>query len=128
MTGAMKKTTLIYDAGCPVCSKTVKWIEENEVKDSFEMLPCGSETLDAIFPDIERAACARAIHLVLPDGAVLSGEKALPEIFKRLRRYRLIAVLFRLPGATLVSRIFYRWFADRRYRIADFFHISALKK
>ncbi len=123
----MKKTTLIYDSTCPVCSKTVQWIAENEVKDSFEMLPCGSETLDARFPDIERAACARAMHLVLPDGAILSGEKALPEIFKRLRRYRLVAVLFRLPGAAFVSRIFYRWFADRRYRIADFFHISSKK-
>jgi predicted DCC family thiol-disulfide oxidoreductase YuxK len=124
----MNKTALIYDASCPVCSKTVQWIAENEVKDSFEMLPCGSETLDARFPDIDRAACARAMHLVLPDGSVLRGGNALPEIFKRLRRYKLIAVLFGLPGATLVSRILYRWFAERRYRIADFFHISASKK
>ena len=123
----MNKTALIYDASCPVCSKTVQWIAENEVKDSFEMLPCESDSLNVRFPAVDRAACRQAIHLVIPDGAVLSGEKALPEIFKRLRRYELIAVLFRLPGAALVSRIFYRWFADRRYRIAEFFHISSKK-
>jgi predicted DCC family thiol-disulfide oxidoreductase YuxK len=126
--GTMKKTTLIYDSACPVCSRTVQWIGENEVENSFEMLPCRSEALDVRFPGMDRAACARAMQLVLPDGAVLSGEKALPEIFKRLRRYKSIAILFRLPGAAMLSRILYRWFADRRYRIADFFHISLPKK
>jgi predicted DCC family thiol-disulfide oxidoreductase YuxK len=124
MRETMKKTVLIYDASCPVCSKTVKWIEGNEVKNSFEMLPCGSKILDARFPNVDRAACEQAIHLVLPDGAVLSGEKALPEIFKRLRRYRSAAILFKLPGAAIVSRILYRWFADRRYGISKFIHIS----
>ncbi len=60
----------------------------------------------------------KAMHLVLPDGKVLVGEQTLPEIFTRLRRYRFAAVLFKLPGATRLSRIAYRWFADRRYRIA----------
>lgn len=124
----MKKTALIYDASCPVCSKTVKWIKRNEEQDSFVMVPCGSDSLDVRFPAVDRAACARAMHLVLPDGAVLRGEKALPEIFKRLRRYKLLAIIFRLPGASLVSRILYRWFADSRYRIADFFHISQPKQ
>jgi predicted DCC family thiol-disulfide oxidoreductase YuxK len=70
----------------------------------------------------------KAMHLVLPDGTVLSGEKALPEIFKRLRRYRPAAVFFKLPGANILSRVFYRWFADRRYRIVRFFHLSVSKK
>ena len=124
MAGTMKKTTLIYDASCPVCSKTVHWIEKNEVKDSFLMLPCGSDSLNMQFPAVDRAACSQAIHLVLPDGTIVRGEKALPEIFKRLRRYRLMAILFRLPGAAIVSRILYRWFADRRYRVSKFFHMS----
>jgi len=123
-----KKTALIYDCACPVCSKAVHWIKENEEENSFEMLPCQSEALDRRFPLVEREACMRAMHLVLPDGTVLSGEKTLPEIFKRLRRYRMLAVLFKLPGLERLSRAFYRWFADARYRIADFFHITMPKK
>jgi predicted DCC family thiol-disulfide oxidoreductase YuxK len=60
----------------------------------------------------------QAMQLVLPDNTVLSGEKALPEILKRLRRYGPVATLFKLPGSEILSRVFYRWFADRRYHIA----------
>ncbi len=122
------KTALIYDAACPICSTIVKWIEKREEKDSFEMVACQSETLDARFPSVDRAACMQAMHLVLPDGTILRGEKALPEIFKRLKRYQPLAVLFRLPGAELLGRIFYRWFAARRYAIAGLFHSLFPKK
>jgi predicted DCC family thiol-disulfide oxidoreductase YuxK len=126
--GTMQKTTLIYDAGCPVCVKSVRWIERSDVHHSFEMVPCGSDAVETRFPGVERAACERAIQLVLPDGAVVSGEKAFPEIFKRLRGYRFLAGLLRVPGAKRVSRTLYRWFADRRYKISAFLHISLPKK
>ncbi len=113
-----KGATLIFDGSCPICASTVKWIGENEREGAFEMMPCQSDAMTSRFPEIERAACMQAMQLVLPDGKVLSGEKALPEIFTRLKRYRFAAVLFKLPGAATLSRMVYRWFADRRYRIA----------
>lgn len=112
-----KRATLIYDGTCPICSGTVKWIREHEQEGAFEMLPCQSERRGAEFPDVESAECMRAMHLVLPDGKVFAGEKALPEIFLRLRRYRFAAAFFKVPGAATLSRIAYRWFADRRYTI-----------
>ncbi len=113
-----KKAVLIYDGNCPVCGKTVAWIKDNAKRGSFEMLPCQSETMKQRFPSIERAVCMQAMQLVLPDGTVLSAEKALPAILKRLRRYGPAAALFKLPGSEILSRAFYRWFADRRYHIA----------
>jgi predicted DCC family thiol-disulfide oxidoreductase YuxK len=112
------KAAIIFDKNCPICSSTVKWIGENETRGSFEMVPCQSEAITSRFPEIVQAECMNAMHLVLPDGTVIVGDKALPEIIRRLRRYRLAAVLFKLPGASALSRIAYRWFADRRYRIA----------
>jgi predicted DCC family thiol-disulfide oxidoreductase YuxK len=123
-----RKAALIYDSSCPICSSTVAWIEKNEIEGSFELLPCQSEALNERFPAVERDACMRAMHLVLPDGTVLAGEKALPEIFKRLRLYWPASVLFKLPGAEMLGHIFYRWFADRRYDIARLFHISSPRK
>ncbi len=113
-----QNAVLIYDGNCPVCGKTVAWIKGNEKKGAFEMLPCQAASMKRRFPSIERAVCMRAMQLVLPDGAVLSGEKALPEILKRLRRYSSVAAIFKLPGSEIISRAFYRWFADRRYHIA----------
>lgn len=120
MDKAKGEATLVFDGSCPICAGTVKWIEANEFEGSFEMLPCQSASVSERFPSVERAECMRAMHLVLPDGTVLAGEKALPEIFSRLKAYRVFAPLFRMPGAGVLSRIAYRWFAERRYRIAAF--------
>ena len=110
---------LVYDADCPVCRAAADWVRRNAaVPDTFELLPCRSEESRSRFPSIAEAACLQAMHLVLPDGTILAGEKALPEIVRRTRRYRRAAVLFRFPGAGIVSRFLYRAFADRRHRIA----------
>lgn len=121
---AIKRATVIYDGACPICSKTVAWMEEHEQPGSFEMLPCQSESLGNRFPSVDRAACMRAMHVVLPDGSVLAGEQALPEVFKRLKRLHYASALFKLPGAKILSRAFYRWFAERRYHIAAVLHMG----
>lgn len=124
-----ERPTLIFDKSCPICAGTISWIRNNEVEGAFDMLPCQEEGVASHFPEIERAACMKAMHLVLPDGTVLVGEQALPEIFLRLKRYRFVAVLFKLPGAATLSRIAYQWFADRRYRIAAILsHLAGEKK
>jgi predicted DCC family thiol-disulfide oxidoreductase YuxK len=111
---------LIYDADCPVCRAAADWVRRNAaVPDTFEYLPCRSEETRSRFPAIAEAACLQAMHLVLPDGTILAGEKALPELLRRTRRYRRAAVLFRLPGAGILSRFLYRGFARRRHRIAE---------
>ncbi|OGW38888.1 MAG: hypothetical protein A2010_17715 [Nitrospirae bacterium GWD2_57_9] len=113
------KAVLIYDGSCPICSSTAAWIKEHEQKKAFEMLTCQSENRKKRYPLMEEAACMQAMQLVLPGEHVLAGEKALPEIFKRLKRYRAAAGLFKLPGSNIIAGAFYRWFARSRYRIAE---------
>lgn len=110
---------LVYDADCPVCRAAAEWVRRHAaVPDAFEYLPCRSAETRSRFPAIAEAACLQAMHLVLPDGTILAGERALPEILRRTRRYRWASSLFRLPGAGTVSRLLYRAFAARRHRIA----------
>ena len=107
---------LVYDADCPVCRAAADWVRRNAaVPGAFEYLPCRSAETRLRFPAIAEAACLQAMHLVLPDGTILAGERALPEILRRTRRYRSAALLFRLPGAGIVSRLLYRAFARRRH-------------
>ena len=113
---------LIYDAECPVCRAAADWVRRNAgIPGAFEYLACRSAETRSRFPAIAEAACLQAMHLVLPDGSILAGEMALPEILSRSRRYRRAAVLFRLPGAGIVSRFLYRAFARRRHRISRLF-------
>jgi predicted DCC family thiol-disulfide oxidoreductase YuxK len=123
------RATIIYDGKCPLCSGAVMWLRENGLAGSFELLECQSEQRRMMHPEVNRAECMRAMHLVLPDGRVLVGEQALPEIVARLKGYRLAAPLFKLPGAAGLSRITYRWFAARRYRIAAMLsHLAGVRK
>jgi predicted DCC family thiol-disulfide oxidoreductase YuxK len=109
------KAVLIFDGECPVCVKAVEWIRARSFPDAFEFLSCHSDTLASRFPSIDKTACLQAMHLVLPDGTVRAGERAAPEILRRLRNYRWCASLFGLPGIGLLSGAFYRWFAKRRH-------------
>jgi len=119
------RDVLIYDSACPVCSGAVRWIQDNAIRGAFDAVPCHAVQNGVPNLGIKREDCLQAIHLVLPDGRILAGEKALPEIVARLRKYRLAGVLFKLPGAATVFRIVYRWFAVRRYRIAAMLsHVS----
>ena len=109
---------LIYDAECAVCRGAIDWVRRNAQSPvAFECIPCRSEETRRRFPDIGEAACLRAVHLVLPGGEVLAGERALPEIVRLLPRWRRAAALFSLPGAGFLSRLLYRWVAARRHRI-----------
>jgi predicted DCC family thiol-disulfide oxidoreductase YuxK len=109
-----EKPVLIYDGECPVCRGAVEWIRRRSGPEAFEYLSCHAEELPRLFPSIEKGACLEAMHLVLPDGRVLAGGQAVPEILMRLPRWRWTAALFRLPGAEVLSRGFYRWFAKKR--------------
>jgi len=107
--------TLVYDGECPFCANAIEWIRARSAPGEFEFLSCHSNELETRFPFIEKSACLRAMHLVLPDGTVLVGERAAPEILRRLRTCRWAAVLFDLPGAGAVSRVIYRWIAENRH-------------
>jgi len=73
---------------------------------------------DVRFPSIDQSACMGAIHLVLADGRVLAGADALPEILRRLRRWRWLAGLLRIPGARRLAPRLYQWVVRHRYRLS----------
>ncbi len=84
----------------------------------LEILPCRSAERARRFPDLPEEACLAAMQLVLPDGRVLSGADAAPEILRRVPRWAWLARAFEVPGARPLSRTAYRWIARRRMRLS----------
>jgi predicted DCC family thiol-disulfide oxidoreductase YuxK len=115
----MTRAVLIYDGLCPLCRGAVTWISRRTIRGRLEFLPCQAAERRARFPQIEERACLAAMQLVLPDGRVLAGVAAAPEILRRLRRWRWLAAAFRLPGMGLVAPRAYAWIARHRYRISS---------
>jgi predicted DCC family thiol-disulfide oxidoreductase YuxK len=119
----MKKgpVVLIYDGECPVCRGAVDWIRARSRPDDIEFLSCHDQSLSERFPFLDKSACLKAAHLVLPDGRVLAGEQAAADLFMRLPGYAWLARVLRFPGVRTLSRVFYHGFARRRHVIAALF-------
>ena len=114
----MPRAVLIYDGLCHLCTGGVTWISRRVIRGQLEFLPCQAAERRARFPWMEDRTCLQAMQLVLPDGRVLAGAAAVPEILRRLRRWRWFAAAFRLPGMGLVAPPVYAWIARHRYQIS----------
>jgi predicted DCC family thiol-disulfide oxidoreductase YuxK len=84
----------------------------------LEILPCRSGPRRARFPQITDDRCMRAMQLVLPDGRILEGADAVPELLRRIPRWRWAAGALALPGMRIVARRIYAWIAANRMRIS----------
>ena len=111
--------TLIYDADCAMCRASALWIMRRAMAGgALEILPCRSAPRRARFPGITDEACMAAMQLVLPDGNVLAGADAVPELLRRVPRWRWVASLFTLPGMRLLARVVYARIASTRMRVS----------
>ncbi|WP_096896059.1 thiol-disulfide oxidoreductase DCC family protein [Candidatus Scalindua japonica] len=119
----MKSTVLIYDAECSLCCGCMSWIKSHAMEaDVFEFIACQSEERKSRFPKIREELCREAIHMVTPDGRILTGDKSLPEILRNLRYFRWLAILFKMPVISFLSFLVYRWVANNRYIISHTIH------
>lgn len=116
---ALARAVLIYDADCAMCRASALWIMRLALSaGALEILPCRSSTRRTRFPAIADEACLSAMQLVLPDGRILVGADAVPELLRRIRGLRWLATLFALPGVRPVARRVYGWIARNRMRLS----------
>ena len=102
-----------------MCRASALWIMRRALSGgALEILPCRSGVRQERFPQVSEAACLEAMQLVLPDGRVLSGADAVPELFRRIRRWGWVVALFAVPGVRPVARRVYAWIARNRMKIS----------
>ncbi len=117
---ATAKAVLIYDGSCRICAGARAWIERRAIPGAFEFLACQSPERPRRYPALSEAACLEAMQLVLPDGRILAGDRAMPEILARLCGWRWLAAAFRLPGVGRLAPRAYSWIARNRYELSRF--------
>lgn len=110
---------LIYDGECPMCRASALWLMRLALSGgALEILPCRSPVRRARFPQVSEDACLAAMQLVLPDGRVLAGADAVPELLRRIPGWGWLATVFALPGVRPLARRAYAWIARNRMRIS----------
>jgi len=117
--GVSLTAVLIYDADCPMCRASALWLMRLALsRGALEILPCRSPVRAQRYPAITEAACLTAMQLVLPDGRVLAGADAVPELLRRIRGLGWLATVFSVPGMRPLARRVYAWIARNRMRIS----------
>jgi len=116
---ALTPATLIYDAECAMCRSSALWLMRRALSSgALEILPCRSGVRRTRFPQVAEATCLTAMQLVLPDGRILSGADAVPELLRRIRGWGWVAGVFALPGIRPIAHRGYAWVAQNRMRIS----------
>lgn len=114
------RAVLIYDGECAFCRASALWLLRRAQRggaETLDVLPCRSELRRQRYPQVSEEACLTAMQLVLPDGRVLAGADAAPEILRRVPRWAWLARAFDLPGARPLARRAYAWIAANRMRL-----------
>lgn len=118
-TTIMEHIVLLYDDSCSLCRGCMKWIELHAIrKGVFACIPYQSVERRRRFPEVEDTACRQSLLAVLPGNVMLSGDTTLPEIVARLRGFRRLSILFKIPMVRNLLYILYHWVANNRYIIS----------
>lgn len=107
------RPTLIYDGACGLCERSVALVRRWDREHRLAIVPFQDQARVAAL-GIPLPALAAAMHLVLPDGRVLAGADAAPEMLRQLPGKRWLAGAFRIPGILPLARRLYAWIARRR--------------
>ena len=72
----MNQLVVLYDAGCPMCSRFRSWLVEQPHLVPVTAVPAGSTAARELLPHLDHAATLRDITVVADTGAVWTGASA----------------------------------------------------
>lgn len=109
---------LIYDGRCTFCerqsARLMRWVR----RDSLVRVSFHEPGVLERYPALTREQCDRAMQLVLPDGRIVAGARAVAEAIRLRRRIGWMANVYYLPGLRWMIDRGYDWIARHRYRLA----------
>jgi predicted DCC family thiol-disulfide oxidoreductase YuxK len=113
----LTRPVLLYDGDCGFCLTWVRRLTRWDTRHAIDYVPSRDRGKVSGLPAISDEPLDRAMHLVLPNGEVHAGARALPHILPLLPGGRLLASLLQLPGAPSLADKVYAWIAARRHRL-----------
>lgn len=113
-----KQVVIVYDGACRFCTSQVHWIQQRDRDGVFEFVSSGASGLLERFPQLRDHDLNSGLRAILPDGRTAIGADGVYEIALRLRGWRRMAWLYRVPGLGPLWRRVYASIAARRYQLA----------
>jgi predicted DCC family thiol-disulfide oxidoreductase YuxK len=113
----MSSFYLLYDDQCPLCVGFQQRIRRWDTRHRIEPVGFDDPRTASLVPQMTRAELENSFHLVFPDGKMLSGAKAFPDLLELLPRWKWLGRLLKImPGSGIVSEWIYGKIAASRRR------------
>lgn len=100
----MNRLVVLYDAGCPMCSRFRSWLVEQPHLVPVTAVPAGSPEARRLLPGLDHAATLREITVVADTGAVWTGASAWVTCLWATVEHRDLATRLSTPVGLPVAR------------------------
>ena len=100
----MKRLAVLYDAGCPMCSRFRTWLVEQPHLVPVSAVPAGSAEAQRLLPALDHAATLREITVVADSGEVWTGASAWVACLWATVEHRDLAIRLSTPLGLPVAR------------------------
>ena len=100
----MNRLVVLYDAGCPMCSRFRTWLVEQPHLVPVSAIPAGSAQARALLPQLDHASTLREVTVVGDSGQVWTGAHAWVVCLWATAEHRDLAVRLSTPLGLPVAR------------------------
>ena len=121
------KHLLLWDGDCGFCARCAGWLQAQDRKNLFEIVPHQSKSESFLAQyDLDYAQCREEIKLVSSDGNILGGAEALNFFLEKYFPWSLvIRIIKRLPPLLLMEKMLYRLIAKNRSLLSKWLGVKA---
>ncbi len=114
----MDSWTLLYDGACPLCCAGAAWVIRLSRAGRIRCVSFDTARDDPALAGLIGDTMPDGFILRTPDGTVLCGAQAVPELLHATGTLGVLSPVLRLPPFSWILPPAYRWLAANRQRVS----------
>jgi predicted DCC family thiol-disulfide oxidoreductase YuxK len=121
-----RRTSLLYDPDCGICVATAAWLRSRVPAAKLRLLPLTAAPGDPILGEtVIGRPLSKTLHVVAPDGRVLTGARAVLATGRLVPGWRVLAAVLDNRLSAAILEPIYREIARKRRRIGRLLGLPA---
>ncbi len=111
---------VFFDGNCPLCRREAHYFRDRDVDQQLRFINIAAPDFDAAEYQLPPERVHDVMHVRMADGKIYTELNAFSVIWSAMPKsnlFRLLPILFALPGIRYLGGVCYRLFAANRYRL-----------
>ncbi len=112
------QAVMFHDGDCPLCTIEVAHYRRMDAAGRIAFVDATSQDAALAKAGLDRATALKRLHVLLPDGSIVSGARAFVALWERLPGWRRLAPIAKRPPVIWLMEGAYRLFLPLRPLLA----------